>query len=1164
MFADEAGKTDFLLSTAGHGVHGVTYAQLTSDGHSALTSSSAGSSISMSTAVDTGTGDRSVDRPIDGGCHLSSRSVTTGTLNWRRNVCSTSTSTTSGSTTTSSTSTGMSIRHAVYSNPNDARVYTLDVNGMIRIWNDTNGELLKEMLFEFNNGNGGDAAHLVLSSDSDSGSAPPRIVSLGATGMMGAILPTVSSTTEERDDIIAFYNDESFQNIQDADGSAGAAVSVVSAREILRQARVNLNLMSKGMRTKGHPKIVGVLSKDNSNGDNSYYIVAAWVRDDDITSFSEMALMEVSLIDRKVVLLSSKNHSQIYKKMSVSGSHGSEDLKLSSLRMGTDGDEDNNGSGSIVATATTGDKKLSYTPATKKGKEIEIMEEDKDKDNGTVACGDLILSISNNNILIGSGQLQAGDKVHIIDEYNPLIGLFHLNCDVDADHDMDGHGRQWTATVMVTTARGTTRVLRVTNNNNNKDETFTQVWSQEESLSNAQAALFLDKPVTVDDMEDDDEEEEALIASLAFSSRLSSQIDSLVHFVSGGGFVESITGLIKSATTTTTSSTDIDEGTSSVMDKALEGKNALFGLNKVAVILSNIHFSKVMGLDTSTSTSQNGNGNGHMIWSLDLNPHASMHRIVHGATTSRSSALGQGIHHPHSPEILILSQIENNGNGNSNGIDIEWKCVDGLRGRVISSDTVSVSASSGILQIMPIHGHSHVGGGCKQHAALILKDDSVLFIPASASAADSDDVGMYTHTIDKEKGTFRSMKIMTANTNTSNASSTPTATVETVAETMFDPTMEKILTVAYPQRNEVVQSPATILGDDSLLLKYLNPHLCVVVTEATPEYILDLENGSGSGSGSVANDDGDAFRNALAGAGAGAGAGQKKKPVGVTKLGETTVPVGATPVATPAPTLYVNVMDTISGQILHRVSHHHATSESMPSSTSSTTVVPVSISENWIVYAFPNLKSRRTELGVLTLYEGMIDKHGITAFSSPEQQLTFSSLSGSSSKPIVLNKTYGVNYPVSAMGVTNTKNGISSKNFILATGMDGKVVKIDRRLLDPRRPSGEPKKTEKMEGLMQYGPLIPLTPVSIESYSHHVQDASLIISTSANLESQTLVMALGGPDIFFSRFAPSKGFDSLPESFNKLLIVMVLIGLSMVLRTTKRIGENRSVKLFWS
>jgi hypothetical protein len=51
--------------------------------------------------------------------------------------------------------------------------------------------------------------------------------------------------------------------------------------------------------------------------------------------------------------------------------------------------------------------------------------------------------------------------------------------------------------------------------------------------------------------------------------------------------------------------------------------------------------------------------------------------------------------------------------------------------------------------------------------------------------------------------------------------------------------------------------------------------------------------------------------------------------------------------------------------------------------------------------------------------------------------------------------------------VTNTKGGISSKNIILATGMDGRIIKLDRRLLDPRRPYGEPKKSEKMEGLLQ-------------------------------------------------------------------------------------------------
>ena len=40
-----------------------------------------------------------------------------------------------------------------------------------------------------------------------------------------------------------------------------------------------------------------------------------------------------------------------------------------------------------------------------------------------------------------------------------------------------------------------------------------------------------------------------------------------------------------------------------------------------------------------------------------------------------------------------------------------------------------------------------------------------------------------------------------------------------VGETIFDPNMERIVNVVYPQRNEVVQSPSTRLGDDSLLLK---------------------------------------------------------------------------------------------------------------------------------------------------------------------------------------------------------------------------------------------------------------------------------------------------------------------------------------------------------
>ncbi len=86
----------------------------------------------------------------------------------------------------------------------------------------------------------------------------------------------------------------------------------------------------------------------------------------------------------------------------------------------------------------------------------------------------------------------------------------------------------------------------------------------------------------------------------------------------------------------------------------------------------------------------------------------------------------------------------------------------------------------------------------------------------------------------------------------------------------------------------------------------------------------------------------------------------------------------------------------------------------------------------------------------------------------------------------------------------------------------------------------------------------------VESHSENVESPSIITSTSANLESQTLILALGGPDIFFTRFAPSKGFDSLPESFNKLSIVIVLIALYMVIQTLKSMSEKKFVKQFWS
>lgn len=45
-----------------------------------------------------------------------------------------------------------------------------------------------------------------------------------------------------------------------------------------------------------------------------------------------------------------------------------------------------------------------------------------------------------------------------------------------------------------------------------------------------------------------------------------------------------------------------------------------------------------------------------------------------------------------------------------------------------------------------------------------------------------------------------------------------------------------------------------------------------------------------------------------------------------------------------------------------------------------------------------------------------------------------------------------------------------------------KVVSLDRRFLDPRRPQEEPTKTEKEEKLIQYQPYLPVVPTQVLSY----------------------------------------------------------------------------------
>lgn len=633
---------------------------------------------------------------------------------------------------------------------------------------------------------------------------------------------------------------------------------------------------------------------------------------------------------------------------------------------------------------------------------------------------------------------------------------------------------------MVSTSKQTTHMMIL-------GDVSSSGWTVEDGLQTVDSAILLDAGShAVDTAEEQQAQAQSLLDPI---NRIQSQLQSIISPAS----------LLSERSTT---------------------REQSFGFDKMAVMLSQ-SLDKVWGIPTTPGASG---------WALDLPPNANWHTIIHGTSSQKAVVHGINGGTPHgSHEIMILSSLPSDKN------ELVWNCVDGISGDIHKTGSIS-STSSTVKQLIPLFGGS---GDCRQAAMVLQQDGSVAVVPSDEKTVElatnylesSSKNGFHTHTIDREHALLESFLV----------SGSKPFRAQPVGQSSF--VGETVLGVTYPQRDEVVQSPSSVLGDDSLLLKYLNPHLAVIIT--TTKTTTDSSSSSN-----------DLLLNALKGSTITSKDGKStRKPKGVsTGASEPDQTTTTATAAEEVPNLFVNIVDTVSGRILHRTSHSNAATDKP---------VPALITENWILYAYFNTKSSRTELGVLTLHEGMVDKAGLTAFKSPGQTLSFSSLDPRESKPVVLAKTYTIVKPVTALGVTSTRGGISTRHVLVASA-DHKITSVKRDLLEPRRPTGDVKDHEKQEGLFQYTPLVPLISMASPSYNLTVSSVTALISTPTALESQSLVLAFGGPDVFFTRLTPSKGFDILPESFNRPLLSIVVVGLLVALFVVRNMSSQKLVKTGWS
>ncbi|KAH7658285.1 Quinoprotein alcohol dehydrogenase-like protein [Dioscorea alata] len=248
--------------------------------------------------------------------------------------------------------------------------------------------------------------------------------------------------------------------------------------------------------------------------------------------------------------------------------------------------------------------------------------------------------------------------------------------------------------------------------------------------------------------------------------------------------------------------------------------------------------------------------------------------------------------------------------------------------------------------------------------------------------------------------------------------------------------------------------------------------------------------------------------------------------------------------------LVAYLIDAVTGRILHRVTHQGAQGP-----------IHAVVSENWVVYHYFNLRAHRYEMSVIEIYDQsravnkdvwklILGKHNltspITSYSRPEV--------------VVKTQTYFFTHSVKAVAVTATAKGITSKQVLIGTIGD-QVLALDKRFLDPRR-TLNPSQAEKEEGIIPLTDTLPIIPQSYSTHSHQVEGLRDIVTIPTKLESTTLVFSYG-VDLFFTRIAPSRTYDSLTEDFSYALLLITIIALVAAIIVTWILSEKKELREKW-
>jgi len=233
--------------------------------------------------------------------------------------------------------------------------------------------------------------------------------------------------------------------------------------------------------------------------------------------------------------------------------------------------------------------------------------------------------------------------------------------------------------------------------------------------------------------------------------------------------------------------------------------------------------------------------------------------------------------------------------------------------------------------------------------------------------------------------------------------------------------------------------------------------------------------------------------------------------------------------------LGIYLIDSVNGRVIHHTVH--------PDGSGPLHMILV---ENFLVYSYRNKKSYRTEISVIELYEKELDWDS-TSFSA-----------WTAEAPQIYQQSFvlPLSMSVSAIGVTQTRQGITTYNILVGTST-GQLITIDKRWLDGLR-----QKTAPIPGVLPYRPEVP---VSINSYLSHLEQVpnlSHIVTASTHMESTSMILAWG-LDQFFTHVQPAAKFDMMSQDFDSFSLIVTASLLFVLTVVARTLDHRRKLASQW-